>query len=149
MADEASAKQRVAHRVPLPQGEKSITVCSMARDDPMMRFRAPEQLKHLIEQSSASNGRTMNAEIVHRLERSFAQEVSPWAARDRIDNLDLQLFQAEAKLKWLVEKWDNRIKDQKPLGNLESILYEVDIRSAEDTIIYLKNKINDLKNIAE
>ncbi|MCP1274814.1 Arc family DNA-binding protein [Gluconobacter albidus] len=44
----------------------------MARDDPMMRFRAPKDLKSKIEESASQNGRSLNAEIVHRLEASFA-----------------------------------------------------------------------------
>lgn len=47
----------------------------MARDDPMMRFRAPADLKARIEEAAAKNGRSLNAEIVHRLEESF--EVAP------------------------------------------------------------------------
>lgn len=43
----------------------------MARDDPMMRFRAPQELKSKIEASATENGRSLNAEIVHRLELSF------------------------------------------------------------------------------
>ncbi|WP_062107979.1 Arc family DNA-binding protein [Gluconobacter albidus] len=40
----------------------------MARDDPMMRFRAPPELKQKIEEAAVSNGRSLNAEIVQRLE---------------------------------------------------------------------------------
>lgn len=43
----------------------------MARDDPMMRFRAPTELKTRIEEAASKNGRSLNAEIVHRLEESF------------------------------------------------------------------------------
>ncbi|GAA3674814.1 Arc family DNA-binding protein [Acetobacter lovaniensis] len=39
----------------------------MARDDPMMRFRASEKLKREIEEAAARNGRSINSEIVHRL----------------------------------------------------------------------------------
>lgn len=42
----------------------------MARDDPMMRFRAPPELKQIIEDAAATNGRSLNAEILHRLEFS-------------------------------------------------------------------------------
>lgn len=42
----------------------------MARDDPMMRFRAPSELKQKIEEAAAENGRSLNADILHRLEFS-------------------------------------------------------------------------------
>lgn len=39
----------------------------MARDDPMMRFRAPPDLKAWLEESAARNQRSLNAEIVFLL----------------------------------------------------------------------------------
>jgi len=44
----------------------------MARSDPQMNIRLPEELKAAIEQAAKANGRSMNAEIVSRLEQSFA-----------------------------------------------------------------------------
>lgn len=44
----------------------------MARDDPMMRFRAPTELKEKIEESAAKTGRSLNAEIVQRLQASLS-----------------------------------------------------------------------------
>ncbi|NSL91696.1 Arc family DNA-binding protein [Acetobacter syzygii] len=44
----------------------------MARDDPMMRFRAPTELKARIEEAAAKNGRSLNAEIVQRLDASLS-----------------------------------------------------------------------------
>lgn len=43
----------------------------MARDDPQMKIRLPEALKTLVEASAKDFGRSLNAEIVHRLEQSF------------------------------------------------------------------------------
>ncbi|MFT8814349.1 Arc family DNA-binding protein [Acetobacter fabarum] len=61
----------------------------MARDDPMMRFRAPADLKALIEEAAAKNGRSLNAEIVHRLERSLEDEAI------ESDSLDMTLRASE------------------------------------------------------
>ena len=44
----------------------------MARDDPMMRFRAPTELKTRIEEAASKNGRSLNAEIVQRLDASLS-----------------------------------------------------------------------------
>lgn len=60
------------------------------------------------------------------------------------DALEFQLFQAEAKLKWLSQKWDERLATKKPLGNLEAIMYESDISALEDSILFLKNKISEI-----
>jgi len=40
----------------------------MAADDPMIRFRAPQELKEWIEDQAKRNGRSMNAEIVWMIE---------------------------------------------------------------------------------
>jgi len=45
----------------------------LSRQDPHFRLRIPEKLKHEIEMSAKANGRSITAEIVHRLE----QTVSP------------------------------------------------------------------------
>ncbi|NSY21881.1 Arc family DNA-binding protein [Agrobacterium vitis] len=44
----------------------------MAKDDPHFRLRIPETLKNQIESAAESNHRSINAEIIHRLEQSFA-----------------------------------------------------------------------------
>lgn len=110
----------------------------------MMRFRAPEDLKSLIEMSASENGRTLNAEIVFRLEKSFSDNREPWIAQTRRDVLELELVKAESKMKWLTQKWTERLATQKPIGNLEAIMYESDISSLEDSILFLRNKISEI-----
>ena len=43
----------------------------MARNDPQMNLRVPMELKEKIEKTALENGRTITAEAVYRLERSF------------------------------------------------------------------------------
>jgi predicted DNA-binding protein len=43
----------------------------MAREDPQMKLRVPTELKARVEEAAQHAGRSLNAEIVHRLERSF------------------------------------------------------------------------------
>jgi predicted DNA-binding protein len=47
----------------------------MSREDPQLRIRLPAELKQKIEDFSKANGRSMNAEIVKRLEASFLGEI--------------------------------------------------------------------------
>ncbi|NKE47029.1 Arc family DNA-binding protein [Roseomonas frigidaquae] len=44
----------------------------MARDDPEIRFRAPPALKEELEAAAKANGRSLNAEVVGRLQMSFS-----------------------------------------------------------------------------
>ncbi|MCA1971317.1 MAG: Arc family DNA-binding protein [Caenispirillum sp.] len=72
-------------------------LCGMARDDLHFRLRIPEALKARIEKSAAENNRSMTAEIVSRLERSFniepewteaIQDVSElWRRVDEIERM--------------------------------------------------------------
>ena len=43
----------------------------MAQNDPQVNFRCPAGLKKLLELSAKANERTLNAEIVHRLNSSI------------------------------------------------------------------------------
>jgi len=43
----------------------------MSRTDPQMSIRLPGDLKPRLVEAAQANGRTINAEIVNRLERSF------------------------------------------------------------------------------
>lgn len=45
----------------------------MARTDPQVNLRFPAELKEAIDQAAKDSGRSMNAEIVARLQESFAQ----------------------------------------------------------------------------
>ncbi|HBC6429461.1 TPA: Arc family DNA-binding protein [Citrobacter amalonaticus] len=47
----------------------------MSREDPQLRIRLPIELKEKIEESSKERRRSMNAEIVSRLEHSFIEEI--------------------------------------------------------------------------
>jgi predicted DNA-binding protein len=47
----------------------------MSREDPQLRIRLPIELKEKIEESAKTNSRSMNAEIVQRLDISFLSEI--------------------------------------------------------------------------
>lgn len=46
----------------------------MARKDPQFHFRMPQELKDRLEESAKKNNRTMNAELIARIEDSFKRE---------------------------------------------------------------------------
>ncbi|HBS80581.1 MAG: hypothetical protein CMK99_21285 [Pseudomonas sp.] len=48
----------------------------MSRTDPQFKLRVPPELRDKIEQSAFAARRSMNAEVVIRLEASFAQDKS-------------------------------------------------------------------------
>ena len=49
----------------------------MARTDPQFNVRMPADLKEKIEDAAKKNGRSMNAEIVYRLQRTFDEAAPP------------------------------------------------------------------------
>lgn len=49
----------------------------MSRDISPFGVRMPPDLKQQIEYAAKENGRSMNAEIVHRLESSFLNQIAP------------------------------------------------------------------------
>ena len=65
----------------------------MAREDLHFRLRIPETLKERIEQSALENNRSVTAEIVSRLERSFSV-VPEW--ENAIENMHDAISRIEA-----------------------------------------------------
>ncbi len=59
----------------------------MARDDLQFRLRIPEALKAQIEKSAAENNRSMTAEIISRLERSYELDPQLPEMQSSIDEL--------------------------------------------------------------
>jgi predicted DNA-binding protein len=47
----------------------------MSREDPQLRIRLPVELKEKVEETAKANGRSINAEIVHRLDVSFLKDI--------------------------------------------------------------------------
>lgn len=77
-------------------------MCVMAVDDPHFRLRIPEALKKRVTESAGKNHRSINAEIVSRLQSSFEQDVSGGS-----DDIDRRLREVEVEhmtLKKLAEK---------------------------------------------
>lgn len=66
----------------------------MARTDPQINIKIPAELKSRLEQAAKQNSRSMNAEIVHRLEASLKAARVAEQARDQ-DPLAAAYFAAD------------------------------------------------------
>lgn len=62
------------HGDPIDVKTTVVHDCGMSREDPQFKLRMPAQLRDQAEQSAKASGRSLNAEIVTRLEASFVME---------------------------------------------------------------------------
>jgi len=90
----------------------------MAREDPMMRFRAPAELKAWVEAQAAENGRSVNAELVWMIEfvkreydAAMKDQAADAAETRRIAEHALQVAE-EAKARWEQIARDNGMLPQ-------------------------------------
>lgn len=91
----------------------------MSRDIVPFGLRMPPDLKARIEKAAHDNGRSMNAEIVHRLQQAFA-EADPEAAERATEALSLS--KPHTKYLKAAKDWAVEIArpDQRPI--LEALL---------------------------
>jgi len=80
----------------------------MAREDAQMKLRLPEVLKNWITKSAATNGRSMNAEIVSRLEAAMSIEEEYGDVREIIGELSRDLEQIGNKVDILWSEYHGR-----------------------------------------
>lgn len=76
----------------------------MARNDPTIYMRIPQELKDRLDQAAATNRKSLTAEVVSRLEASFQSSTTTQdhiAARDR-DTYD-QIARLEARIRLLTQ----------------------------------------------
>lgn len=70
----------------------------MAREDLHFRLRIPEMLKLMIESAAEGNHRSMTAEIIDRLERSFRNESRDSLTNKRLDELARSIDEQQAMI---------------------------------------------------
>nr|WP_176080838.1 Arc family DNA-binding protein [Paraburkholderia tropica] len=63
----------------------------MTREDPQMKLRLPADLKDRLAELATENGRSLNAEVIKRLEDSIEPDGRP-AKSKAIDHRTLDLF---------------------------------------------------------
>ncbi|MEM5371372.1 Arc family DNA-binding protein [Paraburkholderia azotifigens] len=71
----------------------------MARSDPQVNIRMPPELKEKLEAASGESNRSLNGEIIARLERSFEK-----AAGDVVELGEKSLDEIEARVKRAVKQ---------------------------------------------
>jgi uncharacterized coiled-coil protein SlyX len=71
----------------------------MARNDPELRLRLPEGLKAEIEEHARKNQRSLNAEVVARLQESVAwQDYDIPTMAEQLENLESRLSKVEERI---------------------------------------------------
>lgn len=98
----------------------------MSREDPQMKIRLPADLKDQIEAASKNSGRSMNAEIVARLEASFHLYGSGAASMQLIGE-----HQSQPTADDIADKVVERISRQKQLVVLDSFTKDLEQRVAD------------------
>lgn len=93
--------------------------CVMARDDPHFRLRIPDQLKRQIESIAADNSRSINAEIVSRLQDSLFG-----SSKATIDDV--------AQIAWNAISHMPRMPNSEKMHELEMLYLSIKEREAED-----------------
>lgn len=86
----------------------------MARTDPQINLRVPADLKKKIELIAVENGRSLNAEVVQRLEQSFTQdkkllEISNVMTKTMMNSLEA-MDTALSKIVHLQDELDEKTK---------------------------------------
>lgn len=90
----------------------------MAREDPQMKIRFPVDLKDRIEESAKNNARTMNAEIVSRLEASFS------ASQSQVTQDGLFQYMIQSRIETITNRTEtNKIREQLLRSRMETLRF--------------------------
>lgn len=99
----------------------------MSREDPQLKVRLPLELKNKITESAESLGRSVNADVVARLERSFKDDISSYEEALR-----------EAKLEFLLKELTVRMG-----------VFRITVSGTEDEYLSRKREIEVMKKKKE
>ena len=121
----------------------------MSREDHQMKIRLPEELKARIDASAADAGRSLNAEIVARLEQSYRGVQSAEAKfekallEQRVDSLRSLYATERLRTDRIADRVDRLVRDDAEFESIEAAsreheqaLYELD---------QLQKQIDDLQ----
>lgn len=70
----------------------------MSRDDPQFKLRLPIELRDRIEQAAKESKRSLNAEMVARLEMSFAQDQGMEVFSGKLDEASVELLRRTSEV---------------------------------------------------
>lgn len=109
----------------------------MAREDPQLKLRLPVELKARIEAAASTSGRSINAEIVQRLEASFPAASSFGSPAQMGEYRDLAgrlLGERQQKLLALMaEDWAGMTDFDRGVLSVRIERAEADVRMSEET----------------
>lgn len=91
----------------------------MSREDPQLRIRLPIELKEKIEEAAKANNRSMNAEIVKRLDSSFMSEISEDEVISAKDALQIAFNAKDALSRIIFERTFAEINKKVRIGHKE------------------------------
>lgn len=91
----------------------------MSREDPQLRIRLPIELKEKIEETAKANNRSMNAEIVKRLDSSFMSEISEDEVISAKDALQIAFNAKDALSRIIFERTFAEINKKVRIGHKE------------------------------
>lgn len=77
---------------------------TMSSEPLFFRLRLPEELKARIETAALANNRSMNAEVLDRLERSFGNDAKMPSLDGRLTSLESQVNELDAAYDKRLEK---------------------------------------------
>jgi molybdopterin converting factor small subunit len=129
----------------------------MSREDPQMKIRLPADLKDRIETSSKEVGRSMNAEIVARLQETFdakplqlIPEKGNWAEQFGLYRLEAQMDAVKTQsalidmqIRMLDDKLDQLAYQR--AGKAQMFAPEKELEAARDLRYQLDNRLGQLR----
>ena len=128
----------------------------MSREDHQMKIRIPDELKSRIEESAAKSGRSLNAEVVFRLERAYSeiepefkhaeQRFAEALLMQRHDSLLNQWRIERTRLEALRDRLDRLIRAEasiEDIGNTtqEILLAERDLQNLMDSLTQVESEL--------
>ena len=128
----------------------------MSREDHQMKIRIPDELKSRIEESAAKSGRSLNAEVVFRLERAYSeiepefknaeQRFAEALAMQRYDSLQNQWRIERTRLEALRDRLDRLIRaeaSKKDIGTAmqDILLAERDLEKLADSLTRAESEL--------
>lgn len=123
----------------------------MSREDPQLRIRLPIELKEKVEESAKSNGRSMNAEIIQRLEVSFLGEIQEDEVISAKDALNIAILAKDELSNTIYRRTFAEINKKIRMGHKTFCIdlndLELDVLSEEDFYAVLDPTLNKLKSL--
>lgn len=123
----------------------------MSREDPQLRIRLPVELKEKIEEVAKANGRSINAEIVQRLDASFLNEISEDRVISAAEALQIASNAKEELSGIIFERTFSEINKKARIGHKEFCILlndlELDGLDVDDFYAVFEVTFNRLKEL--